>query len=50
MSDNLNFSLNEEQRMVQRAVEDALQPWLARRDELREMARTNTFNEEMWQT
>ena len=50
MPENLNFSLNEEQRMVQQAVEDALQPWLSRRDELREMARTNTFNDEMWQT
>lgn len=50
MSDNLNFALNEEQRMVQQAVEDALQPWLGRREDLREMARTNTFNEELWET
>lgn len=45
----LDFDLSEEQKMVRNSVRSMLQPFLARRQEFREMAREGKFSEELWQ-
>ena len=45
----LDFDLSEEQKLVRNSVRSMLQPFLARRQEFREMAREGKFSEELWQ-
>ncbi len=45
----LDFMLSEEQKLVRNSVRSMLQPFLARRQEFREMAREGQFSEELWQ-
>ncbi len=45
----LDFVLSEEQKLVRNSVRSMLQPFLARRQEFREMAREGQFSEELWQ-
>jgi alkylation response protein AidB-like acyl-CoA dehydrogenase len=45
----LDFVLSEEQKLVRNSVRSMLQPFLARRQEFREMARDGQFSEELWQ-
>ncbi len=43
----LDFMLSEEQKLVRNSVRSMLQPFLARRQEFREMAREGQFSEEL---
>ncbi len=45
----LDFMLSEEQKLVRNSVRSMLQPFLARRQEFRDMAREGKFSEELWQ-
>ncbi len=49
MTEVLNFSLTEEQRMVQQSVADAMAPFAERLPEMRAKAKNNEFNHELWQ-
>ena len=45
---SLDFELSEEHQLVQKTVRDAMQPWVERRAELREMMKRCEFSEELW--
>ena len=47
---SLHFELSEEHQLVEKTVRDAMQPWVARRAELREMTKRAEMPEELWKT
>lgn len=47
---SLDFELSEEHQLVEKAVRDAMAPWVERRAELRAMTKRAELPEELWQT
>ncbi len=45
---SLDFELSDEHELVRHSVTEALRPWQDRKAELRELAKTSRFPEEMW--